>query len=473
MLLIFAVVFLGMNLFCPRSQTADLRPDELRGRLTASFGESVKSGRLLSTGLRNEASKLGATGGELFLKEANEVDDQVDKIAALSPDRIETKVLEPSPSPVVDLRTKFDENFNQLLNNIKEYSSKIIATEEANRKGQLTPEQTEMLDAKLHLVSGERHKNFDTIAGAHQTLINLNRNHPTTEIGKEAASLAVQAEKTASLYVNDSIGYQVIDFTVKLTGATPAFSYWFAAVILAIIVRILVWPLATKQIMSFKRMALLQPMMKELKEKYQGQELQVQMGKLYQKYNINPLAGCWPLLVQMPFFIWIFRSMNAYRFEFHSGTFLWVSPEGHAAAPAWFGANLGEKDVPLILLYAISMIVTTLITPTDPSQARQAKILGITMAVLFSGIMFVSPFPSAFLLYWTAINVISTAQSIYLGRVPIPPLVEGSGNEKKGFFSGLIPKDGAPGTPATLRDNTKTGAPVLHKPKSGKQKKKK
>ncbi len=472
MLLIFAVVYLGMQLFCPQNPATQLRPDEMRGRLAASFSETVKSGRLLVVGLRNEASKLGSTGGAAFEKEANEVNQQVEKIQALSPDPVETKVLEPSPSPVVDLRAKFDENFNQLLTNSKDYSSKIKSAKETDKQGQLTSEQADLLDAKLHLVSGERHKNFDTIAMAHQTLINLARNNPTSDIGKEAAVLATESEKTASLYVNDSLGYQVIDFFVKLTGSVPGFSYWFAAVILAIFVRLLVWPLATKQIMSFKRMALLQPMMKELKEKYQGQELQIQMGKLYQKYNINPLAGCLPLLIQMPFFIWIFRSMNAYRFEFHSGTFFWVSPEGHAMAPSWFGANLGEKDVPLILLYAISMIVTTLITPTDPSQAKQAKIMGISMAVLFSGIMFISPFPSAFLLYWTTINIISTAQSLYLSKKPIPPLVEGGGNGK-GFFSGLIPNEGAPGTPATLRDNTKTGAPVLHKPKGGKQRKKK
>lgn len=472
MLLIFAVVFLGMNLFCPKNPAADLRPDEIRGRLTASFGETVKSGRLLSAGLRKEASKLGTTGGEAFQREAVEVDSEIEKISALAPDPVETKVLEPSTSPVIDLREKFVKDLDQLLTNVKDYASKLKSTEEAKRQGQLTPEQADMLDAKLHLIKGERDKNFDTIAAAHQILVNLSKNHPDTDIGKEAAVLAAQSEKTASLYVKDSLGYQVIDFAVKLTGSVPSFSYWFAAVMLAILVRILVWPLATKQIMSFKRMALLQPMMKELQAKYQGQELQIQMGKLYQKYNINPLAGCWPLLVQMPFFIWIFRSMNAYRFEFHSGTFLWVSPGGHEMAPSWFGANLGEKDIPLILLYAISMIVTTLITPTDPSQARQAKIMGITLAVLFSGIMFISPFPSAFLLYWTTINIISTAQSIYLSRQPIPPLVEGGGNGK-GFFSGLIPKDGAPGTPATLRDNTKTGAPVLHKPKSGKQRKKK
>jgi YidC/Oxa1 family membrane protein insertase len=225
--------------------------------------------------------------------------------------------------------------------------------------------------------------------------------------------------------------------------------------------------------MGFKRMALLQPMIKELQEKYQGAELQSRMMKLYAKYGINPLAGCWPALVQLPFFFWVFYCMNAYRFEFQSGFFLWVNPETAKMMPGILAPNLGERDIPLVILYGISMIVSTMVTPVDPQNAKQTRMIGIIMAVAFTGIMLMpfAPFPSAFVVYWIGINVLSTAQSIYLSRRPIPPLVEIPESERKkgGMFGGLTPTDGPAKNGNDVKPREKTGAPKLHKPKKKKK----
>jgi YidC/Oxa1 family membrane protein insertase len=324
----------------------------------------------------------------------------------------------------------------------------------------------------------EANKNFDTAVMAYQAFDRLYQEAPDTEIGARALAsrkatqvLATQLPKSPLIQV----GYNVIDGIVSLTGRIPWFSYWFAAILMALIVRFAVWPLSAKQILGFKRMAQLQPMIKELQGKYQGAELQTRIAKLYQRYGINPLAGCWPMLIQMPIFIWVFYCMNAYRFEFQNGTFLWVNESVHRMAPAIIAPNLGERDLPLVLLYGISMVVTSLVTPTDPQTARQSKMMGIIIAVIFTVMMVFWPFPSAFIVYWISINVVSTAQSIYMGRMTLPPLQEIPEHlQKPGLFGGLAPKEGKHGSAsAELKPREKTGAPVLHKPKGGKQKRRK
>lgn len=270
-----------------------------------------------------------------------------------------------------------------------------------------------------------------------------------------------------------AFGYSLVDWLTNLFGGprVPGFSYWFSAVVLAFLVRLIIWPLAARQYVAFKRMALLQPMMKELQAQYQGAELNQRMMKLYAKYGINPLAGCWPMLVQIPFFLWVFWSMRAYQFQYMNGTFFWVNPEMAAKYPGIIAPNLGERDVPLIIIYALSMVLSTQFTITSPENARQQKIIGFVLAALFPVMFIFWPLPSAFIVYWTALNIFSTAQTMIMARVPIPPLEEVP--EKMQKPSLFAPSEGPTGRNGTSGEKGKTGAPVLHKKQSGKQKKRK
>lgn len=327
----------------------------------------------------------------------------------------------------------------------------------------------------------EKQDNFNQAVLAYTKLENLYRETPQSEIGARAKAEMDTTSAVGRKIGSHTVGYQFVDFVVNLFGGNraPGFSYWFSALFLAIVVRAIVWPLATRQMVGFKRMALLQPMIKELQEKYQGAELQQRTMKLYQRYGINPLASCLPTLIQMPFFLWVFWAMSHYRFDFHQGTFLWINAASAQAYPGIFAPNLGERDVPLVVLYGLSMIASTMLSVTDPSSRNQTRIMGIVMGVGFT-LMFLTilPFPSAFILYWIGLNIISTIQSVMISRSAIPPLVARSDEEiekgGKGMFAGLVPKDGpsANGNGAP-KSEVKTGAPVLHKPKTGKQRKKK
>ena len=269
-------------------------------------------------------------------------------------------------------------------------------------------------------------------------------------------------------------GYQLIDWLVNLTGSVPAFSYAFACLLLAFIVRLIVFPLAQKTFMHSRQMSQLMPLINEIKEEYKGkdtkdfavqQEMNQRMMGLYKEYGLNPMAGCGPAFLQMPLFLLIYQSMLHYRFEFQNGQFLWITPQVSEATNGFIAANLGQKDYILILLYGISMVATTLLTPvSDPTNAKQQRLMGVGISVLFSIMMFFWPVPSAFPLYWIFTNIFATAQSLRAYRLPLPPL-----QKVNSPTGGVYPKsDNGYIPPAPNGKKQSTGVPKRHKPKKRK-----
>jgi YidC/Oxa1 family membrane protein insertase len=268
-------------------------------------------------------------------------------------------------------------------------------------------------------------------------------------------------------------GYQIIDALVTFTGAQPAFSYAFAAFLLALLVRAAVYPLAQKQLMWSRQMQQLQPLATEIREQYKTdpQQQNVKLMELYREYGINPLSGCGPALIQMPLFFTVYQWMLQYQLEFHKGTFLWINPETHRNFK-FTGRDLGELDFILIIFYGISMVVTTLLSPvSDPSQAKQQRMIGIGFALFATVTLFTGAFPvaGAFVLYWTFTNILATIQSLRAYRMSVPPLekVNAAGG---GVFPLDPSKFGGNGKTNGKVDpgNTRTGTPAKHKPKKRK-----
>ena len=302
-------------------------------------------------------------------------------------------------------------------------------------------------------------------------------------------------------------GYGLMDFLVHMTGAQPAFSYAFAAFLLALIVRAIVFPLSQKQLMFSRQMSQLVPLTNEIKQKYKNdqQQQQAKVMELYREYGINPLAGCFPALIQMPLFLTVYQCMLKYQFAFQNGTFMWINPTTSKATNGFIGPNLGQQDYILILVYGITMVIATLLTPvSDPSQAKQQRLMGAGISIIFTFFMFTGAFPvvSGFVLYWTFTNILATAQSLRAYRMPLPPLVkinaQGGGvlpkpttkwqqmmdkmveeQKKNADKNGGIKSDGSsdgesnrngsakPSASISL-DSNKTGTPAKHKPKKRK-----
>ncbi|MCS7222948.1 MAG: membrane protein insertion efficiency factor YidD [Armatimonadetes bacterium] len=198
--------------------------------------------------------------------------------------------------------------------------------------------------------------------------------------------------------------YHLFDGLVKLCGADPAFSHGLAVILLGLLIRLLMHPLTRRAMKSTWKMAALQPALQELQEKYRDspQKLHSEMMKLYRAHGVSPLGGCLPLLIQMPFLIWVYYGVVHYRFQFAKAKFLWIS-------------NLALPDYPLFALYLASYFVSTwfFTTPTsDPTQKQQQMMMNVMFLVMFA--LFFSGFPSAFILYWFSSQVFSILENLYL-----------------------------------------------------------
>lgn len=194
---------------------------------------------------------------------------------------------------------------------------------------------------------------------------------------------------------------------VDLTG-----SYGVAIILLTIAFRLLVLPLTLYQMKSMKKMQEVQPLVKELQAKYKEQpdKLNQEMMSLYRKEGINPLSGCLPMLIQMPFLYAVFAVVRGF-----------VPPEGVSAF--FLGINLMEKDPRFILpgLTVVAMFVQSYLggMGNDPNQ----KMMTYMMPLLFGWITF--NMPAGVVLYWVVGTVFGLAQqAIYPG---FPRLKGGSG----------------------------------------------
>lgn len=255
----------------------------------------------------------------------------------------------------------------------------------------------------------------------------------TTIVGADYMNSLIEtiSEKNKSDLIWGAIpgGYGFIDFLVGLTGRNPNYSYALAALLLALVVRGAVYPLTQKQLLMSRKMSQLTPRLKEIKEQFKDDQIEANKRsmELYGRYGINPFSGCLPALIQLPLFYTIYQCILRYQFEFTKGYFLWINPRASLATHGILAPNLGQQDYLLIAIYSVTMIISTLLTPvTDPTQAKQQRMIGVAAAVMFPVMMCFHWWPvvSGFVLYWTFTNLISMAQSIRAYRMPMPELVE-------------------------------------------------
>jgi YidC/Oxa1 family membrane protein insertase len=257
----------------------------------------------------------------------------------------------------------------------------------------------------------------------HKAVVAAERTALGLRIDREnhAAAMKGPSDWTSLGSIKDAIlasGYIVVDFFVRLTGGKN-YSYWVALLLISVIVRLILWPLSVKQYKSMKEMQRIQPLVKDLQTKYKNdkQTLQAKQLELYKEHNVNPAASCLPMLMQFPFFIYMYHAVWLYQYRFSLGTFLWICPSIHRLAPTIFGANLADQDIVLLGLYSVSMYVTQRLMPaTDPSQAEMQRTSALMSSVLFFFLFQTYHFPSAFVLYWFFSNIVSSVVQLFVMR---------------------------------------------------------
>lgn len=194
-----------------------------------------------------------------------------------------------------------------------------------------------------------------------------------------------------------------VGYSFDLTQMLGFPSYGIAIIILTIIIKLILAPLTHKQVKSMQGMQKLQPRMKELQEKYKGdpKKLQEEVSKMYKEMGINPLSGCLPLIIQMPFLIAIFYALQGYPYDPQYVQFLWLP-------------SLGEPD-PIYVLPVLSALSTFLMSrQTSTDMNGQAKIMMIFMP-LFIGYISLN-FPSGLVMYWVVSNVFQFIQQSFIYR---------------------------------------------------------
>ena len=192
--------------------------------------------------------------------------------------------------------------------------------------------------------------------------------------------------------------FNVLDFIHSLVG-----NWGVAIILLTVMVKILLFPLASAGFRSMAKMKKLSPQMNRLKERYGGdrERFSKEMMALYKREGANPMRGCLPLVLQMPVFFALYWVLYE-SVELRQAPFvLWI--EDLAALDPWFV---------LPILYGASFFVMQLMQPPppDPMQAKVMKAMPILFTVLF---MF---FPAGLVLYWLVNNILSLAQQWYITR---------------------------------------------------------
>jgi YidC/Oxa1 family membrane protein insertase len=203
----------------------------------------------------------------------------------------------------------------------------------------------------------------------------------------------------------------VIDYFFKLTG-----NFGIAIILITICIRIVFFPLANYSFRSMAKMKVLQTEMTRLKElhKEDKMKLQQEMMALYKKEKVNPVSGCLPIFIQIPFFFAIYKMLFVTIEMRHQPFFGWIKDLSEKDPTSIFNIfGLIPWDPPSFLIigaWPVAMGITMWLqqklnpTPPDPVQAKIFMFFPLFLTVILA------PFPSGLVIYWTINNILTMAQ---------------------------------------------------------------
>ena len=202
-----------------------------------------------------------------------------------------------------------------------------------------------------------------------------------------------------------NIVQQVITVIYSFLHGIGFANYGVAIIIMTVLVKLILYPLTKKQIESTKAMMELQPKMKAIQEKYKDdkQRLNMELANLYKSEGVNPLAGCLPLLVQMPIMIGIFYGIRDFQYE-GSASFLWME-------------SISAPD-PTYILPVLSALTTFIASkqtmPASAAGGAQNKMMMYFM-LFFIGYISLTV-PGGLVLYWVVMNIMQIGQQYMMDK---------------------------------------------------------
>jgi YidC/Oxa1 family membrane protein insertase len=197
-------------------------------------------------------------------------------------------------------------------------------------------------------------------------------------------------------------------------------NFGIAILLLTVIVRGLMFPVAQKQFASMAAMRAIQPKMKALQERWKDdkQRQQQEIMALYKEEKVNPLAGCLPIFLQIPIFFALYKVLNIAIDMRHQPFALWIH-DLSAPDPLHFFNLFGLLDFnvpaflaigPLALLLGITMFLQFRLNPAQMDPVQQQMFMFMPWVLMFV----MAPFAAGLLLYWNTSNVLSILQQQYL-----------------------------------------------------------
>jgi YidC/Oxa1 family membrane protein insertase len=209
----------------------------------------------------------------------------------------------------------------------------------------------------------------------------------------------------------------IVSLCYSLTG-----SYGWAIVLLTVIIKMVLMPLTVQSYYSMKAMQKIQPKLKKIQERYKGkpEELNKQMMLLYRENKVNPLGGCLPMLIQMPFLIALYASLIGPQFKEmlkKSGdtSFLFLSDLAkigvtEGAVPIW-------DNLVMVVLFGLTtwwqQKIMTPGVPEDPQQAAMQRSMAF-MPLMITAMFLFFPVPSGVFVYLVISNLITIIQYAFL-----------------------------------------------------------
>ena len=184
-------------------------------------------------------------------------------------------------------------------------------------------------------------------------------------------------------------------------------SYAWCIIAITIIIKALFWPLTAISTRSMKRMSELQPQMKAIQEKYKDdpQKMNQKTMEFMRENNMNPMAGCLPMLVQFPVFVGFYTMLQSCM-ELRGESLLWAHDLSQEDTVAYL---LGFPVNPFPIIMAVTMFYQARLTPPspgmDPMQQRIMKYMPMMFVVLLYR------FSAALTLYWTVQNLLTILQT--------------------------------------------------------------
>jgi YidC/Oxa1 family membrane protein insertase len=300
----------------------------------------------------------------------------------------------------------------------------------------LVPDQSEKITGEYGLTTTQGVDIYDAHFGGTPRLINPGRQITTTTRlfagAKEVKTLKAYQKTFGIPRFEDAVDWGVLSFLTKPFFLALEFffshlgNFGLAILAVTLCVRLLVYPLAQKSSESMARMKKLQEPMAEIKARYKDDAVKAQQETmaLMQREKVNPMAGCIPILIQIPVFLAFYKVLSVTIEMRHAPFFGWLHdlsaqdpttilnlfgllPYDPATVPVIGGLLAQYLHIGVLpLLYGFTMWLVTAMNPPAPDPMQQ-RIFQL-MPIMFTFIM--AAFPAGLLVYWTFSNVFSIFQ---------------------------------------------------------------